>query len=80
MAITRVKRLKVIIRKGKVIFLRMGFTTKFKIPKRIPAEVKVCKKGLISAISVGKIKKLPIKSILGTNLWLSQSPRIAEMI
>ena len=79
-AITRVKRLKVTILKGKVIFLRKGLTAKFKIPKRIPAKVKVVRKRLISAVLVGKTNKGPVKWTLGTNLWLNHSPRIAEII
>jgi hypothetical protein len=68
MAITRVKRLKVTILKGKVIFLRRGLTAKFKMPKRIPAKVKVVRKRLISAVLVGKTNKGPVKWTLGTNL------------
>jgi len=58
----------------------MGLTAKFKIPKRIPAKVKVVRKRLISAVLVGKTNKEPVKWTLGTNLWDSQSPKIAEII
>lgn len=80
MAMTKLKRLKVIILKGKVILLRMGLTAKFKIPKRIPAKVKVFSNLLKSVIPVGKINKKPLKSTPGMNLSASQRPKIPEII
>ena len=58
----------------------MGLSAKFKIPKRIPAKVKVFSNLLKSAIPVGKINKKPLKSTPGMNLSASQRPKMPETI
>jgi hypothetical protein len=80
MAMTKLKRLNVIILKGKVIFFRSGFTMRFSAPNNMPAKVKVAKKSGISEVLVGKIKKGPAKWTPEMNFCEIQSPKIAEMI
>jgi len=68
MATTKVKRLKVMILRGKVILLRSGLTMWLSAPKRIPTKVKVVRKGAMSAVLVGKRNKGPENWTPGMNL------------
>jgi len=80
MEITRPKRLKVIILRGRAILSKIGFTKKLRNPKKAPTKTKVPKTWLNSTPGPGITNIGPMNSTPGTNFTASKIPKIPAII
>ncbi|MFH1451375.1 MAG: hypothetical protein ABIF89_02085 [bacterium] len=78
MAMARLKRLRVIIRIGRVIVFRIGATKKFSRPHKIPIKIKLPIIWPASAGDPGMMKKGPLKLTPSMNVSANQNPSTPE--
>lgn len=78
--ITKLKRSRVIMRKGRVIFLSRGLTKWFKIPNKAPTKTRDLRNSLKVAAFFGRMKNGPVKSTPGTYFCARKRPSTPETI